>query len=136
MNARASVRVRTWLLTLVAIGEMAVGVLIALFPSTGTWLVGALLDSAGLVVTRMLGVALLAIGLSWWLGRNDAACLARNAPGFVIYNLGVGALFVVAARSASQPVVPWIVAIVHLAAGAMFAAVVAVAPRASSTAKA
>jgi hypothetical protein len=135
MNAQASVRVRTWLLTLGAIGEMAVGALIAVFPSVGTLLVGALIDSAGRVVTRMVGVALLALGLTWWLGRSDAACLARNTPGFVLYNIGVGALFVMAARSASQPLVPWIVAIVHLAAGATFVAIAAMAPSATTAAK-
>jgi hypothetical protein len=131
MNAEASIRVRTRLLTLVAIGEMAVGALIMVFPSVATVLVGALVDSAGLVVTRMAGVALLTIGLTWWLGRSEAALLARITPGFLLYNLGVGALFVVAARSASQPLVPWIVAIVHLAAGATFAAAAAMAPSAT-----
>lgn len=128
-------RARAWLLTVAAIGEMAVGALLVVLPSVGTFLVGALIDSAGLIVTRMAGVALLAIGLTWWLGRNDAVFLARAAPGFVLYNIGVGVLFFMAATTASQPLVPWIVAILHLAAGATFVAVVGMATSATTPAK-
>ena len=129
MSADASRRTRAWLLTLVALGEMAVGTLIVAFPSVGTLLVGAQLNGAGLVVTRMMGVALLAIGVTWWLARGDDARSAGQVPGFLIYNLGIGALFALAARSASQPIIPWIVAALHIAAGTLFVFIVALARR-------
>lgn len=135
VNTGASSRARKWLFTLAALGEMAVGVLIALFPAVGTLLIGALLDSAGLVVARMMGVALLSIGLTWWLARSDPACAARNAPGFILYNTGVGAVFLVAALSASQPLIPWILAVVHIAVGTTFGAAVAVSSRETTTAR-
>lgn len=110
-----------------ALGEMAVGAIVAAFPSVVDVLIDTPLDAGGRLVARMLGVALLAVGLSWWLARGDAARAARQAPGFIVYNLGIGALFALAALAAAHPLLPAIVAVVHVAAGALLAAVVATA---------
>lgn len=124
MSAETAARLGGLLLALVALGEMTVGVLIALFPSVGAVLIGAPLEGAGLLVARMLGVAVLVIGLTWWLGRRESERIARHAPGFIVYNLGIGALFAMAAMSSSQPLIPWILGIVHIVSGATFAVVV------------
>jgi hypothetical protein len=128
VNSGATARAGALLLALVSIGEMTVGVLLVLWPSVGTLLIGAPLEGAGLLVARMLGVAILVIGLTWWLARRETDRIARHAPGFILYNVGVGALFALAAMSASGPLVPWIVAIAHIASGAVFAVVVAMGP--------
>ena len=135
MSGDTARRAGSLLLNLAALGEMAVGVLVAAFPSIGTALIGAPLDSSGLLVMRMLGMAIFVIGLTWWLARGDANRVARHALGFIVYNIGIGVLFALAAMSASQPLIPWIVAIVHLAAGATFAAVVAITPSSTAATK-
>lgn len=127
MTADAIWRAGALLLTLMALGEMAVGVLVAAFPAVATVLLGAPLDSSGLLVARMMGVAILVIGVTWWLSRRERDRIARQAPGFILYNVGIGSLFAVAATSASPPLIPWLVAIAHLGAGAVFVAVVAIA---------
>ena len=50
-------------------------------------------------------------------GPRDADRLARYSAGFIVYNLGVGALFGWAAFAASQPALPWILCVAHLVAG-------------------
>lgn len=115
--------VRKLVVALSALGEMAVGAIIAAFPSVGAWLIGAPIEGTGIVVTRMLGSAVLVVGLTWWLTRGEANP-ARIVPGVLLYNFGVGVLFALAAASASQPFVPWILAVVHLATGAACAATV------------
>jgi len=43
--------------------------------------------------------------------------IARSAPGFIVYNLAVGLLFVLHALAAARPaILPWIVGLVHLVA--------------------
>lgn len=112
------------LLFLMAPGEMAVGMLIAAYPAAASLLLGAPIEGPGLLVVRMLGVAVLAIGLSWWLARRDPAARSRQVPGFLVYNFGVGALFAWAAIASVQPFVPWILAVVHVGAGAIASATV------------
>ena len=68
--------------------------------------------------TLMLGVAVLALGITWAMARNDADRLSRYLTGFVLYNVGVGLLFGWAALAASHPTLPWIVCAVHVMAGA------------------
>jgi len=105
-------------ITVVAFGEMLVGVLLAAFPrELVQLLVDAALDARGLFVARMLGVAVFALGLTWWHVRGDGR---RCAPGFVVYNVGAGLVFGWAAIGASQPVLPWLVCSVHLAATVAF----------------
>jgi hypothetical protein len=113
-------RIVGFLVTLSALGETAVGIALVAVPSLVAFLIAAPVDSNGLLVARMMGAAMLALGVTWWIARGDAGRLTHYVAGYLIYNLVVGALFVAAALHASQALVPWVVAIVHLGAGAAF----------------
>ena len=112
-------RATTLVMTLVSVGETLVGVAILALPrEVALLLVDAALDARGLIVARMLGVAILALGITWAMARSDADRLSRYLTGFVVYNVGVGLLFGWAALAASHPTLPWIVCAVHVMAGA------------------
>ena len=108
-----------------AIGEIAVGVAVTFFPRTVSGLLlGAPIDGIGAVIARMAGVAITALGLTWWMASNDLdRRLTLIAPGFFGYNVGVGLLFLSYASGAAASVtVAWMVASVHLLAGLAFCA--------------
>jgi hypothetical protein len=108
-----------------ALGELAVGIAVAIFPRTvSDVLLGAPAEGVGAVVARMAGVAIAALGLTWWLARNDLdERLTSIAPGFLGYNFGVGVLFLLYALASTASVpVTWLVAGVHLLAGLGFCA--------------
>jgi hypothetical protein len=112
----------TLVMTLMSIGEMLVGVAILALPrEVALLLVDAALDARGLLVARMLGVAVLALGITWWMARRDSDRPLRYSPGFIIYNLGVGALFGVAALAAARPALPGFVCVAHVTAAVAFA---------------
>ena len=120
----------------IALGEVAVGVAMALFPATvvGFLLGGASIDGAGVVAMRMLGIACVALGLAWWVDRNrlDGQQLRQVAVGFLVYNIGVGLLFLAYAWSADRLlIVPWAVAAVHLLSGGAFGAALTRVPLAA-----
>ena len=79
------------------------------------------LDSAGLLVARMLGGAVLALGITWWIARNDPQGASRCMVGFLVYNFALGVLFAFQALQAARPVLPWLVGIAHLSIAAAFA---------------
>ncbi len=121
---------RDFVMTLMSTGEMLIAVAILALPREVTlMLVDADLDGRGVIVARMLGVAVLALGTTWWTARRDTERSLRYSPGFIVYNLGVGTLFGWAALAAGQPVVPWIVCVVHLVAGVAFGVLDAAARR-------
>ena len=71
-------RVARLIVTLVSIGEMLVAVAILALPREVTLLlVDASLDGRGLIVARMMGIAVLALGMTWWMARRDADGLSR-----------------------------------------------------------
>jgi len=114
-------RVARLIVTLVSVGEMLVAVAILALPREVTLLlVDASLDGRGLIVPRMMGIAVLALGMTWWMARRDADGLSRYSAGFIAYNLGIGALFGGAALAAVHPAIPWIVCGVHLVSGLGF----------------
>jgi uncharacterized membrane protein len=81
-------------------------------------LLEATLVGISLVIARLFGIAIIALGITWWLMRGDVSRQLRMAPGFIIYNLGVGALVLVYALEAASPVpISWAVALAHLLAG-------------------
>ncbi|HLB23705.1 MAG TPA: hypothetical protein VJP07_06400 [Dehalococcoidia bacterium] len=110
-----------------ALGEIGIGVILLAFPQVAALLLDASLDATGLLVVRGLGGTVLALGLTWWIVRNDARALAYCTAGFIIYNVVVGACFVFQALRAAHPALPWFVGIAHLLAGGVFAAAIAVA---------
>jgi len=124
-------RIARLLFCVSALGEIAVGVLVLLFPQILAFLMVASLDPAGLLVARMLGSAALALGVTWWIARNQPLLhlASRYLAGYLIYNVGMGVLFVFCALAAREPVLPWIVAIGHVLIGVGFAAAVLGAER-------
>ena len=110
-----------------ALGEIGVGLFLLPFPQLAALLLDAPLDGPGLLVARGLGGAALALGLTWWLARNDARALASCTAGFILYNVAVGALFAFQALQAARPLLPGVVGVVHLGAGGAFAAATALA---------
>jgi hypothetical protein len=117
-------RTATLLVTLGALGEFGVGVLIAVLPAaTVRFLLSATVADAGLVIARMMGIALVALALTWWFARprHGADFLPRIAPGFLVYNVGIGLLFLGYTWSAGRLlVVPLLVGILHLGLAAAF----------------
>jgi hypothetical protein len=116
-------RITAVLFGVAALAEIGVGIAVLAFPEPVTgFLLTAPIDGVGVVVARMLGIAVIALGLHWWLTRDDLGERPlRCAPGFIVYNLGVGLLFVSYALAANRPVpVPWLIAELHLLAGLAF----------------
>src|SRR5215831_14156249 len=93
-----------------ALGEIGVGLVVFAFPQVVALLLAEALDGLGPLVARIGGAAICALGVTWWIARNDPLpeVWARHGAGFLIYNLGVGALFVVLALTAPDPALPWI----------------------------
>ena len=117
-------RAAEWLFTLMALGEIGVGILLALLPGPMSGiLLGVPLDGTAAVATRMLGIAVAALGIAWWPDRRrlDPQRSRQVAAGFLVYNLGVGLLFLGYAWTADRALpVSWLVAAVHLLAGCTF----------------
>ena len=122
-NKPRFMRVTGTLFAVAALGELGVGLAALGFPeAVAEFLLAAPIEGVGAVLARMAGIAVVALGLTWWLARGDLAerlpCLA---PGFIGYNLGVGLLFLSYALGADRPVpVPWLIAELHLLAGLAF----------------
>jgi len=117
-------RVTGALFAAAALGEFGVGLAVLALPEPVTgFLLAAPIEGVGVVIARMLGIALAALGLTWWLARPDLTeRRLRLAPGFVGYNLGVGFLFLSYAMAANRPMpVPWLIAELHLLMGLAFA---------------
>jgi len=135
-NRLGLTRIARLLLCVSALGEITVGVLVLLFPQILAILMGAPLDHFGLLVARMLGSAALALGITWWIARNQPVLhlASRVLAGHLIYNLTVGLLFVLCALAASEPVLPWIIAVGHVLIGVGFAAAVLGAERSEDSA--
>ena len=133
MTAEASLahpqRDESWmrrLFALGALGEVLTGIVALAFPaSLITLLLDAPPESSAIFLARLLGVAVLALGITWWLARTGAGGSCRlSERGFVIYNLGAGLLcFIHLATVNSDALMLWPVAILHTAlAVAMVAA--------------
>jgi hypothetical protein len=85
------------LLTVAGIAESLVGLAFLLSPSiTTALLLGAEPDSAGLMIGRVTGVALLSLGITCWGSRAEAGGAARMATlrAITLYNAGAGLLLV------------------------------------------
>lgn len=111
----------TWLFGLAGLGDIAVGALVLLHPPLLGWLIGQPLDAGGEVAARLLGCAALALGLGWWRARHRAAAHGVLRAGLLVYNLGAGVVFLSAAMLAAAPLLPGLVAALHLGLGVMAA---------------
>jgi hypothetical protein len=105
-----------------AAGEIAVGAVGLVFPQVLALLLDVSLDAAGLLAARLLGSAVLALGLTWWIARREPAGqgIGRCAAGYLVYNLAVGLLFSLRALAAARPALPWLVGVAHVLAGLGF----------------
>jgi hypothetical protein len=78
------------LLMVTALGEASVGLLLLLSPPlVARLLLGASLDApAALIVGRIAGAALLALGVACWLARDDGPSLGRRGliAAMLLYN--------------------------------------------------
>ena len=99
--------------------EAAAGVALIAVPSlVGHLLLGAELAGDSIVVARIAGIALLALGVSCWLAHWDGqSCAARGLiTAMVIYNLGaVVVLGAAGIRSQHAGVALWPAVILHAA---------------------
>ena len=123
LDHHAPPRARVLLLVL-GLAEIGTGALLVALPETlFRTLLGAGLGAAGILAARVAGLALAALGLTWWRARTrlDRERLRELTGGFLCYNLGVGALFALVALQATQRLpFAWLVAVVHLLAAGLF----------------
>ena len=121
-NTGSSGTLVKWLLALGAIGEVGVGIGMLAFPAELVGLlVGEPVVGAGLLLARLFGVAVIALGLAWWTAKGTPRGCRETTPGFLVYNLGVAAMIALYALSAakSMPLL-WPVAVLHAALGLAF----------------
>jgi hypothetical protein len=87
-------------------------------------LLGAAPDSEGMMIARIAGLALLALGVACWGAAADSHSPARSATlnAITIYNLGAGVLLVTFAALGKAGFIAWGAGLFHLALGAGFAA--------------
>ena len=116
------------LLVATAVMEAGTGLALVAVPSrVAGFLLGASLDApASVIVARVAGVALAALGLACWLGRHDGG--SRAARGLVgamlLYNVCVALVLVHGAtRLAPVGVGLWPTALLHTAMGGWYLAV-------------
>ncbi len=113
------------LLTIAAVVEGLAGLALVLAPAaTLALLLGAVPDSVGLMIGRIAGVALLALGVSCWGARTDAGGPARagTLAAITTYNAGAGLLLLLfAATGNAHGLVVWGAGLLHLALAAGFA---------------
>jgi hypothetical protein len=109
-------------LTITAVLEAATGLGMLVLPSlVSSLILGSSLDTVvSLVVARVAGVALLALGVTCWLARHDEG--ARAARGLVgamaLYNAGVLAILVHGALVwGASGIALWPIVVVHAAMG-------------------
>jgi hypothetical protein len=83
------------LLTVVAVAEMATGAALIVVPSlVGRLLLGAEFFGVAVVVGRVAGIALFALGIACWLGRDDTQSRASRGlvAAMLLYNVGTVAV--------------------------------------------
>ena len=118
---------QTRLLIAAAVVECLAGTAFLLLPAVAVTLVlGAEAGSAGLMIARVAGVALLALGVACAGAATEIARPARTwaVMAITIYNAGAGLLLVAfAVRGMAYGPVVWIAGILHLGLASAFATV-------------
>jgi hypothetical protein len=114
------------LLAIAAALECLTGVAAILIPGIViALLLGVEPSSAALMTGRLLGVALLSLGIACWYATSDKGGSARTGTltAITLYNGGVGLLLVAfAAIGIASGVLAWIAGILHLGLATAFAA--------------
>jgi len=78
------------ILAFTVIAEIGTGLALLLDPAlVVALLVGGDLSGAGVVVARCFGIALVALGLACWRGRQSAGNVAAAVRGMLIYNAAI-----------------------------------------------
>jgi hypothetical protein len=111
---------RAYLLIVTAVGEMATGLLLLTFPAIPLVLLLGVEQGSpeALLIARVAGAALLAIGTTCWLGRHEPIGSAQRGviAGVLVYSTTVAALLVYAALALSFiGIVLWPAVVVHTA---------------------
>jgi hypothetical protein len=113
------------LLTIATLAECIAGVALMVTPHAGVrLLLGAEPGAVGSMVGRIVGVALLALGIACWGARADPGGAARTGTlrAITTYNAGAGLLLVAfAATGKAHGVVVWIAGLLHVALAVGFA---------------
>ena len=113
------------ILKLGAVGEILVGILATVLPGpVMSFLLAAPMIGDELIVTRIAGIAIFALGATWWKTSShiDPGRLRDTGAGFLVYNAGIGVVFLVHAWPGEGWLwVPLGVAVAHLAAGLAYA---------------
>ena len=113
-------------LSLGAAGEIGVGAAVLVFPSIVAVILGAPLDATGQFIARAFGTAILALGATWWVAGRAPAGVQRCTTGFLLYNLALGALFLLhAVRQVAPAPLVWAVGVLHVLLGIGFGAAIA-----------
>lgn len=103
-----------------AIAEVLTGLAFLVAPTLIVgWLLGEGVGPTGIAVARVLGVALLSVGIAAWESRGKDDRLAPRA-GLCIYNVGVAVLLAILATAGSMyaPLL-WPVVVLHGLIGAL-----------------
>lgn len=125
------------LLTLVAVGEVLTGIALLIAPSVIVGLLlGATLDyPAAIVVGRVAGAALLAIGLICWLQREIGRSAAQTGllVGLLVYNAAVSIVLAYTAQvDGTRAIGLWPAVVLHSVVAIWCVASLRRAPRADS----
>ncbi len=106
------------LLTVAAVVECLAGAALIVFPAPAiAVLLDAELGSAGLMIARIAGVALLALGVACVGAATEIAGPARTwtVMAITLYNAGAGSLLIAfAARGIADGPVVWVAGVFHL----------------------
>jgi hypothetical protein len=114
------------LLTIATLAECLAGLALMVNPDAAvTLLLGAKPGAVELMIGRIAGVALLALGIACWGARADPGGAAQRGTlrAITIYNVGAGLLLIAfVATGKASGVAVWIAGMLHLALAAGFAA--------------
>ena len=127
-GAAATLKIRTqrMLLAIAAVVETLAGLGLILMPDAMIQLLlGGRTDDVGLMIGRVTGVGMLALGVACWGARADSGSAARagTVAAIALYNAGAGGLLVLfAVTGQASGLVVWSVGLFHLALAAGFVA--------------
>ena len=112
-----------------AIVEIMAGLAFLVAPTlVAGLLLGDVLGATGVAVARVLGIALLSVGVAGWESPGQAIRLAPRA-GLCIYNVGVAIAFIIIGASGGMNgILLWPTTVLHALIGAMMLWAILVAP--------